>query len=63
MHYYKARDPGGRPDGAAVKFARSASRGPGFACSDPGADMALLGKSHAVVDIPRIKAEEDGHGC
>ena len=27
--------------------------GPGFAGSDPGADMALLG-SHAVVGVPRI---------
>ena len=29
--------------------------GPGFASSDPGADMALLGKSHAVVGVPHIK--------
>ena len=29
--------------------------GPGFMGRIPGADMALLGKSHAVVGIPRIK--------
>ena len=29
----------------------------------PGADMAPLGKSHAVVGVPHIKVEEDGHGC
>ena len=28
----------------------------------PGADMAPLGKSHAVVGVPSIKVEEDGHG-
>ena len=27
----------------------------GFTGSDPGVDMALLGKSHAVVGVPRIK--------
>ena len=29
----------------------------------PGADMAPLGKSHAGVGVPRMKMEEDGHGC
>ena len=38
----------GPAGGAAVKFASSAG-------SDPGADMPLLGKSHAVVGVPRIK--------
>ena len=26
----------------------------------PGADMALLGKSHAMVGVPCIKVEDDG---
>ena len=29
--------------------------GPGFAGLGPGCDMALLGKSHAVVGVPCIK--------
>ena len=30
----------------------------------PSADMALLGKSHAVVGRrPTYEVEEDGHGC
>ena len=38
--------------------------GPGFTGSDPGADMASLGKSHAVVSVPHIKkVEADGHEC
>ena len=36
--------------------------GPGFAGSDPGADMASLGKPYCG-RYPTYKAEEDGHGC
>ena len=57
----------GQPSGAAVKCTRSASLRPGaLPVWIPGVDMALLGKSHAVVGVPYIKkkkVEEDGHGC
>ena len=33
---------------------------PGSPARIPGADMALLGKSHAVVGIPRIKYRKMG---
>ena len=38
---------------------------PGLQVRILGVDMALLGKSHAVVGVPRLKKkiEEDGHGC
>ena len=42
------RNKRGWPGGAAVKFARSTSR-------IPGADMAPLGKSHAVVGVPSVR--------
>ena len=45
----------GRPGGAAVKFAPSASAARGSLVRILGVDMALLGKSHAVVGIPHIK--------
>ena len=50
----------GRPGGAAVKFARSASRRPGVPGSIPGADMALLG-TPCCGRRPTYKVEEDGH--
>ena len=37
------------------KFASSASMAQGSPVWIPGADMALLGKSHAVAGIPHIK--------
>ena len=45
----------GQPGGAAVKFTQSASAARGLPVRFPGADMAPLGESHAVVDIPHIK--------
>ena len=37
--------------------------GPGLPVRIPGVDVAPLGKSHAVVGVPRItNVEEDGHG-
>ena len=36
--------------------------GLGFAGLDPGEDLVPLG-SHAVVGVPHINVEEDGHGC
>ena len=46
----------GRPGGATVKFTHSTSQWPGVLLVQiPGADMAPLGKSHAVVSVPRIK--------
>ena len=45
-----------RPGGAAVRFAHSASQRPGvYQFRTPGADMAPLGESHAVVGVPLIK--------
>ena len=44
----------GRPSGAVVKRARSASAAWGSSVQILGADMAPLGKSHAVVGVPRI---------
>ena len=46
---------GGWLDGAAVKFACSVSAAWGLPVRILGADMAPLGKSHAVVGDPRIK--------
>ena len=49
------------PSGAAVKFARSASRRPwGSPVRLLGVDMAPLGKNHAVAGIPRIKQRKMG---
>ena len=45
----------GQPSGAVVKCACSASVAPGSPVRILGADMAPLGKSHAVVGIPCIK--------
>ena len=38
-----------------VKFTHSVLTAQGLLVQIPGADMALLGKSHAVVGIPHIK--------
>ena len=51
---------GGRPGGAAVKFARSASAAWGSPVQIPGVDMAPLGKP-CCVRHPMYKVEEDGH--
>ena len=51
---------GGQPGGAVVKFPRSASRRPRVRGSDPGADMAPLGKP-CCGRRPTYKVEEDGH--
>ena len=45
----------GWPGGAAVKCARSALMALGSLVRILGVDMAPLGKSHAVVGVPRIK--------
>ena len=45
----------GQPGGAAVKCAHSASAAWGSPVRIPGADMAPLGKCHAVVGVPHIK--------
>ena len=51
----------GRPGGAAAKFACSASQQPrGSPVQILGADMAPLGKSHAVAGVPRIKWRKMG---
>ena len=50
----------GRPGGAAVKFARCTSVARGSMFWIPHVDMALLGKSHAVVGIPHIKWRKMG---
>ena len=52
----------GRPGGAVVKLARSASQQPGFAGPDPGAEVAPLGTPWCG-RCPTCKAEEDGHRC
>ena len=44
-----------QPSGAAVKCARSASVAQHSRIRIPGAGMAPLGKSHAVVGVPHIK--------
>ena len=54
--------PLGKPVGAAVKFAHSASGALGPLGLIPGADMALLGKP-CCGRRPTYKVEEDGHGC
>ena len=47
---------GGRPSGAAVKCARSASQQPGVRrFGSRVRTWPLLGKSHAVVGVPHIK--------
>ena len=43
------------PGGAVVKCARSTSAAGGSPVWIPGIDMAALGKSYAVVGVPRIK--------
>ena len=53
---------GGRPGGAAVKCARSASAAWGSQVWIPGADMVPLGKL-CCGRHPTYKVEEDGHGC
>ena len=52
----------GRPVGAAVKFAHSASVAQGSPVRIPGADMALLIKP-CCGRRPTYKVEEDGQGC
>ena len=52
----------GRPGGAAVKCARSASVAQGLPVRIPGADMALLGMP-CCSRCPAYNLEEDGHGC
>ena len=52
----------GRPGGAAVKHACSASAAQGSAVQIPGADMAPLGKP-CCGRRPIYKVEEDGHRC
>ena len=54
------RDDTGLPDGAAVKLARSALAAQGSPVWIPGADVAPLGKSHAVVGVPHIKWRKMG---
>ena len=50
----------GRPGGAAVKCARSASEASGSPVRILGADVALLGKP-CCGRCPTYKVEEDGH--
>ena len=50
----------GWPSGAAAKFTHSTLAAQGSPVQIPGADMALLGKSHAVVGIPHIKQRKMG---
>ena len=52
----------GRPGGAAVKFAHSASAAQGSLVRIPGADMTLLGEP-CCGRHPMYKVEEDRHGC
>ena len=52
----------GLPGGAAVKCTRSPLDARGSPVQIPGADTALLGKSHCG-RRPTYKVEEDGHGC
>ena len=52
----------GRPGGAAVKCACSASAARGSPVWIPGADMAPRGKP-CCGRHPTYKVEEDGHGC
>ena len=47
--------PWGQPSGTAVMFPRSTSAAWDLPVRIPGAGMARLGKSHAVVGVPRIK--------
>ena len=50
----------GRPCGTAVKCTCSALVAQGSPIRIPGADMAPLGKSHAVAGVPRIKRRKMG---
>ena len=50
----------GCPGGAVVGFARFAPAARGLPGQIPGADMAPLGKSDAVVGVPRIKYRKMG---
>ena len=52
----------GRPGGAAVKFARSASVSWGLPVWTPGVDMALF-DTPCCGSRPTYKVEEDRHGC
>ena len=56
------RENRGRPCGAAVKCAHSASAALGLPVLIPGVDMALLGTPCSGRHLT-YKVEEDGHGC
>ena len=53
---------GGRPSGAVVKCAHSASLAQGSPVQTLSSDMALLGKP-CCGRRTTYKVEEDGHGC
>ena len=50
----------GRPSGAAVKFAHSASAAQGSPAQIPGADLTHHLSSHAVPGVPHIKSRKMG---
>ena len=53
----------GQPGGTALKCTCSASRGPGFATSDPGCGHGTARQKPCCGRRPMYKVEEDGHGC
>ena len=60
--FYKVYNPGGPVAQQLVPtFCFLAAQG--LPAGIPGRDMEPLGKSHAVVGVPRYKVEEDRHGC